>query len=249
MTLGSFDDQVEAAMRVSLSGWDFSWIAHRVRDDPLPWDYAAEAEVLLANAHAALDIDTGDGDALASFDVLPPVVVATEGFAPHVPLARCRLAGRRAEVREQPDSVIPANSSEFDLVINRHGRLDASEVARVLRPGGRLITQQVGSSNESELSDAFGVGAPPTRWNLDVATTQLQQAGLTIDTTADSKPAVHYADIGAVVYQLRLVSWQIPGFSPDRYRDQLRKIFAVIDADGRFTSHAHRFKINAHLPG
>jgi hypothetical protein len=61
----------------------------------------------------------------------------------------------------------------------------------------------------------------------------------------EEHPVLSFADIGALVYQLRAVSWQVPDFDPERYRDALNAIHAHISAHGRFDVHAHRFLLTA----
>ena len=45
---------------------------------------------------------------------------------------------------------LPFKAAAFDLVVSRHEELDPAEVDRVLRPGGLLVTQQVGRHNWRE---------------------------------------------------------------------------------------------------
>ena len=37
------DRLLDEAERQPFAGWDFSWLAGRVRVDPLPWDFEASA--------------------------------------------------------------------------------------------------------------------------------------------------------------------------------------------------------------
>jgi len=54
-----------------------------------------------------------------------------------------------------------------------------------------------------------------------------------------------FLDIGAIVYQLRAVPWQVRDFNPQRYDRALRRLDAVIRTHGHFTATAHRFLIQA----
>ena len=49
-------------------------------------------------------------------------------------------------------------SGFFDTVTSRHCSVDAHEAARVLRPGGIFLTQQVGEADKANLKEAFGRG-------------------------------------------------------------------------------------------
>lgn len=65
-------------------------------------------------------------------------------------------------------------------VLNRHGGLVASEVRRVLLPGGVLLTQQVGSEDCADLNEMLA--APPAHgsgsWTASTAGRALSAAGL-----------------------------------------------------------------------
>lgn len=52
-----------------------------------------------------------------------------------------------------------------------------------------------------------------------------------------------YLDIGAVVFQLRAVPWQAPGFDVRQHRDELRKLHDQITSDGGFEVRSQRFLV------
>jgi len=54
-----------------------------------------------------------------------------------------------------------------------------------------------------------------------------------------------FHDIGAVVYQLRMVSWQGKDFTVARYDEAPRRLHARIEADGSFAVPTHRFLVRA----
>jgi hypothetical protein len=49
--------------------------------------------------------------------------------------------------------------------------------------------------------------------------------------------------VGAIVYQLKAVPWQIPDFSVERYLDRLKAIHTKIQRDGYVDVLEHRFFI------
>ncbi|WP_433202522.1 methyltransferase domain-containing protein [Dactylosporangium sp. CS-047395] len=234
-----YERLVTEASEVPLRGWDFSWLEGRATGSDPSWSYPD-----LARAHlraALLDIDTGGGELLASLHP-PRGTIATEGYAPNVAVARERLAPLGVEVRHAPDVTLPLEDACVDLVLDRHGRLDAAEVARVLRPGGELLTQQVGSADCAELNAALG--APPAYarpWTAEIAARALTAAGLRVTDVREEFPPLAFADVGAVVYQLRAVPWQVRDFTVARYADALERLHAR----GGITVRAHRFLIHA----
>ena len=58
----------------------------------------------------------------------------------------------------------------------------------------------------------------------------------------------HFYDIGTVVFFLKIIEWQIPDFSPDRYRKRLLAMRQHIQEPGAFRARAHRFLIKAKMP-
>ena len=55
-------------------------------------------------------------------------------------------------------------------------------------------------------------------------------------------------DIGSVVYLLRKCVWWVPGFTVDRYADQLRALDAQLRTDGPFVTYSTRYLVEALRP-
>ena len=68
-----------------------------------------------------------------------------ESWPPNVALARRRLAPLGGTVAEDADDAdLPFGDEAFDLVVSRHPVVTVwPEVARVLRPGGSYLSQQI----------------------------------------------------------------------------------------------------------
>ncbi|MFD6969224.1 class I SAM-dependent methyltransferase [Streptomyces sp. NPDC059979] len=248
MTAAGYDELVAAAMAAPTEGWDFGWLSGRVEGSEPSWSYPDIARAHIATAERVLDVDTGGGELLASLQPLPRHTWATEGWSPNVAVARDRLEPLGVTVVPAPDrEKLPLPDGSVDVMLNRHGSLAAHEVRRTLRPGGILLTQQVGSEDCAELNEALG--APPAHtpgsWTLRTAGEALSAAGLTLTRTEEEYPVLTFHDIGAVVYHLRLVAWQIPDFSPGRYESALRNLHQRMCDEGRLDVHAHRFLIVA----
>lgn len=226
------------------------------------WDYLALMRERLHTVPAALDMDTGGGEKLASLAPLPPGMVATEAYAPNVEIARARLAPLGVEVvavEGAPDNLsiapgegvgsLPFPDAAFPLVTNHHGSYYPAEVYRILSSEGTFITQQVGGEHDQELNALLG--APPMdglAWNADVAARQLDQAGFRIVERREEFPETVFSDVGAVAYYLKAVPWQIPDFSIDGYRDRLTALHRRIGAKGGLHIRGHLFYIEAVKP-
>src|SRR5690348_13653285 len=86
----SYEELVTEALAAPFQGWDFSWLQGRVDQADPSWSYDDRVRQLVPAAKGLLDLCTGGGELLASFAPLPEHTVATESWAPNIPLARER---------------------------------------------------------------------------------------------------------------------------------------------------------------
>jgi len=248
----TFEELLAEGESVPVEGWDFSWFEGRATEERPPWGYARLVGARMADATAALDIQTGGGEVLATIPKPPPVLAATESWPPNVALARRKLAplgGTVAEVAD--DAPLPFGDESFDLVVSRHPVITVwPEVARVLRPGGSYLSQQVGSGSNHELVEAM-MGPRPVGQarSTERMVAQAQAAGLVVTDLREQALRLEFYDVAAVVYFLRKVLWTVPGFTVAGYREPLARLHEQIQAGGPFVSHAHRFLIEARKPG
>ncbi|GGK15027.1 methyltransferase type 11 [Streptomyces camponoticapitis] len=247
-----FDELIAEADAVSVDGWDFSWLDGRATEERPPWGYARSMAERMGRASAALDIQTGGGEVLASVPRLPPLTVATEGWPPNVARATALLHPLGAAVvsdRDEPP--LPFADAAFDLVVSRHPvKAWWTEIARVLRPGGTYFSQEVGPASVFELVEYFLGPRPQGRAGRDPerARAAAEAAGLDVVDLRTAALRTEFHDIGAVVYFLRKVIWMVPGFTVDRYRDQLASLHRRIETDGPFVATTTRFLIEAVKP-
>jgi SAM-dependent methyltransferase len=254
--VSSFDDLVAEGESVDVRGWSFSWFEGRASEERPPWGYArmlGERMAALAGVPdaAALDLQTGGGEVLATIPAAPPTLVATESWPPNIELARENLARVGAQIIPVADALadLPFANRAFDLVVSRHPvdvRWD--EVARVLKPGGTYFSQDVGHGSVGELTE-FMMGPQPEpdgpnrdpEWSVIGA----QQAGLTVVDLRKFHGRMEFCDVAAVIHFLRKVIWIVPGFTVAAYRDRLRAMHEQIAVEGPFVATTVRFLIEA----
>lgn len=240
---------VNEAVEQSFSGWDFSFVAGRLHELETSWDYRQLVERRLPRATALADLCTGGGEFLDAFCQLPDVTYATEGFAPNIGIAKRRLEPRGVKVVAAPtDDKLPLPSTTFDLVINRHGAFSADELARISTPGAVFLTQQVGSDNANGINQVLHAPATtPSDWHLETAVDQLISRGFSISQSIEAFPLMSFRDIGALVFYLNAIPWQVPDFDVSKYDTELRALHEQIEAEGSFEVRAHRFLVEANL--
>lgn len=201
-------------------GWDLSSVAPRLLGMPVPWDYESLARAVLSKSASALDMGTGGGELLSTLAPHPSLTVATEGWPPNVPIAAARLRPYGISVVAASSLVLPFRDNVFDVVLNRHEELDPSEVARILVPGGQLITQQVDEENWRELIRYF-----PRKRQLtalfQTCVDGLSDAGLVIEVAKRHEYPTAYSGVEDIAYLLTIAPWTVPEFDVERDLDAL----------------------------
>jgi hypothetical protein len=136
------------------------------------------------------------------------------------------------------------------MITNRHESYSPKEVLRIVKPGGKFYTQQVGDQNDKELVRMLEapVATGDTPWNLDYATQQLQDSGFEIETAKECFPITRIFDVGAIAYYFKVIPWEIPNFSIDQYFGPLARIHEKIQSKGYIDVKSHRFLIVAKKP-
>ena len=260
--VAGFDELVTEALTAPFSGWDFSWLDRRSWTEPLPWDYSARVAALAGRARTMLDMGTGGGEALSRLADRAPCTVAIEAWPPNVPVAGRRLRPLGIPVLQNEAAAenldqdgaddggrLPFRDGSLDLICNRHESFLAAEVSRVLAPGGTFVTQQVDCHDTDDLAQLIGIEtrAEPESW-IGLAERQVAEAGLGIEEAARAGQRIRFDDIAAVVFYLNAISWSIPEYSLEKYRDRLRALYEDASAWPVMTS-GHRFLLVASKPG
>lgn len=248
-----FDRLVQEAWSQEISGWDWSYLEGRLVEDAEPWHYPGIARQRMRHAASLLEIGTGGGELFSSLGPYPQCTAATEAYPPSVGLAGARLHSLGVQVVQTEMEVqfaLPFAAAAFDLVVNRHAGYSPLELYRVLQPGGRFLTQQVGGRNQFRLNELLQEEPDfvYSYWTLDYAVQELRDAGFRILDAREAFPQVRFYDIGAVVFYLKVIDWQVPGFNPQLHREKLLRIDRIIQDQGCLLTSEHRFIIEAQTP-
>jgi SAM-dependent methyltransferase len=255
-----FADLIAEGEAAPTEGWDFSWFDGRATEERPRWGYSRLLAERIGQAEAALDIQTGGGEVLAGALRTaaqrtgghgPAVLAATDSWPPNLEIARRNLApfgGVVAEVADDADLPFPPGS--FDLVVSRHPtEVLWPEIARVLKPGGTYLSQQIGVGTNRELYD-FMMGPQPvdSSRSPQVVVAEATAAGLDVVDVQEQALRVEFFDVAAVVHFLRKVVWTVPGFTVAGYSEPLARMHEHIRANGAFVCHSQRVLIEARKP-
>lgn len=231
------------------TGWDFSYLDHRMMEEEPPWSYLARAAELMRSVSSVIDLDTGGGERFLSLrDSWPRKVIATENYPPNFQLATERLTPLGVtvkQVRLTDYDPMPFEDGEFGLVLNRHAAFNPAEVARILAPGGTFLTQQVHGLSTVDLLTAFDSKPQWPNATLEKYVPQLQAAGLTIRSAEEWTGRLSFTDVGAIVYYLKAVPWLVPGFSVATHLAHLTKLQHQSDSGKPLEFVSRKYMIEA----
>jgi len=232
-------------------GWDFSVLDGHMRADEPEWEFEQDCRSAMAGAQRIADLGTGGGERLLDLvtrvDVTGKSVVATEGWEPNIAVARQGLAPQGIEIvgyDSEQDARMPFADGSFDLVMSRHEAIEMKEIARVLAPGGRLLTQQVSGDDAEEIHDWFNTPFDYPHVTSRRFVEDLEAAGLRVDVVDDWRGTMEFESVTALVTYLALVPWDAPDFSVSEHEAQL----TALDADRPISVTQRRFRVYATKP-
>ena len=191
-----------------------------------------------------LDIDTGGGEFLLSLGHPFSLTSATEGYPPNVTLCKEKLGKLGIDFHEMADyTKMPFADSQFDMIINRHGKYDADEIFRILKPNGLFITQQVGEDNDFELVKSL---LPDARkrfsgYNLEKQSEIFRKVGFEILEQNEVYRPIKFYDTGALVWFAKIIEWEFVNFSVSKCFNNLLSVEREIIQNGFICGNIHRF--------
>ncbi|HEY6508100.1 MAG TPA: methyltransferase domain-containing protein [Vicinamibacterales bacterium] len=140
-TAGDPVDALDARVRLVAAG-----VGRAVLDAAVTLALSPPAATL-----AVVDLGCGAGDAIGALTASPHVT----GVGIDLSVAAVTLAARRFPsatwVVANADRRVPIRDACMDVVLSIHGRRNAAECARVVRPGGRLVVAVPGPEDLQQL--------------------------------------------------------------------------------------------------
>ncbi len=250
MNLNELVENWKREERQPFSGWDFSYLDNRMMEQQAPWSYSTRAAELMRRASSVIDMGTGGGERLLRLQKYwPKKVVATEDYPPNFRLATERLSPFGAQVVDAPLTdcdPMPFFDGEFDLVLNRHSGFNAKEVARILVPGGRFLTQQVHGLWAYDLIAAFDAKPQWPESTPEKYLPQLKTAEMAIDDLQEWSGRLSFTDVGAIVYYLKAVPWLVQGFTVETHLSHLLALQQRLESGDGLDFVARKYLIEAH---
>lgn len=236
-------------------GWDFS----RMRDDrdPVPWEYMEVARRYVKPTDDVLDIGTGGGEKLLSLadafgtgigvDPDPAMIATARENTPPALVEKVSFMEGSAEALPVPDA-------SFDVVLNRHAVVGVAEVARVLRPGGCFLTQQVGVQNTFNIATLFGVGPGmggerfPAEQEVPALTEAFQRRGFALIAYGTYNVPYYFRDVESLLFWMRAVGIP-PDLDADRHWRDVNYLIAEYTTPRGIETNEHRELLIVRAPG
>lgn len=203
------------------SGWSFHDLDVRDLDPTEPWDYVAVAREFAASAGGVIDFGTGGGEMYSKIVAgIDAHFVASEEWDVNAAVAQRRLQPLAVDVVRGQSERPAFRDATFGLALSRHEAIEPKEVARILRPGGVFVTQQVAKEHWQEIREFF---PRKTVWpdHFVEYRRDLEAAGCDIVRTGYHTWRRAYATIGEIAFMLMVAVWEIPGFDPVAEIDSL----------------------------
>lgn len=239
------ENWLEEEKNSHIQGWDFSHIHGRYEEEnDLPWDYKNIIKQYLKTEYKLLDIDTGGGEFLLTLKHPFKNTSVTENYLPNVEFCKKNLVPLGINLYEiDGDSLLPFKDNEFDIVINKHGSFNVSELFRILKTGGIFITQQVGAENDKELIELL---LPQTELSfpdsyLKNISKKFKETGFKILQEQEVFRPIKFYDIGALVWYAHIIEWEFPNFSVNNCLENLFKAQKILEKQGVVEGSIHRF--------
>ena len=228
-----------------IKGWDFSHISERYREEEdLPWDFKNVIDKYLKEDDHLLDMETGGGEFLMTFNHNPKLTSAIEGYEPNIKICEERLLplGINFKPADGGDP-LPFEDDYFDIITNRHGEYNVKEIKRTLKNGGLFLTQQVGAENDRELVELLmgNIEIAFPNLYLEKSKQEFIENGFEILEECETYRPIEFYDVGALVWFARIIEWEFPGFSVEKYKDNLFKAQEILEREGSIKGQIHRY--------
>ncbi|MDR0785671.1 MAG: class I SAM-dependent methyltransferase [Treponema sp.] len=226
-----------------------SGLKNRVQEEPLPWDLRLIVKKFLHGKQSILDMFAGNADFLNCFPTLPPRVAFVDKLPVDAPEQVWNVKDARVRVKHSNgDCLLPFPDASFDLILNRNGKYEISEVCRSLAPGGVFITQQIGGMNALDLCAALGMLIKITGRNLVQNTAAFARAGLCLVDCGESMGKQRFYRIDDVLYYIKHIPLLTECFNANISKQELSVLESVMERQGYFDCISHRYFLAVEKP-
>lgn len=218
-------DQKEAMIKYSIPSYSSKDIASRYLNE---------------DVHLAF-VSYDGGEYVDSFEYLPPITYAVEIQSDK---AKERLESRNVKVTSlTEEGKLPFKDERLDIVVNELANYDKYDLYRVIKPGGYLVVNQMGSDNYKELTNIFLPFKLSGRWDLEAGKRTLSDIGLEIVDGFEEHGFIRFDTLAAFVQFLKKITRS--DVSQDRFMNFYGHVLREIKEKSYFELTTHRFLVVA----
>lgn len=192
------------------------------------------------NTHLAT-ISLDGGEFVASLNKLPPVTYAVEA---QYDKAVEKLADKSVKVTHlTDDGKLPFKDERIDVIISELANYDKYDLYRVVKPGGYILVDQVGSDNYREIMNIFLPFKIKGRWDLKTSSKLLGDIGLEIIDEFEEYGFIRFNSIVSFIGFMKSITHV--DVTHDRFMNFYGEVFKQINEKGYFELTTHRFMVVA----
>ncbi len=153
--------------------------------------------------HVAV-VSVDGGKFTSDFTSLPPITYSVEV---DVAKARSVLEDKGVKVTSfTDDGKMPFKDEKIDLVVNELSNYDKFEMYRILKPGGYLVVDQLGSDNYKEIINMFVPFKIKGQWNRINCQDSLKEIGFDIVDSYEDMGSLRFESLSAVMAFMKTIS-------------------------------------------
>lgn len=149
-------------------------------------------------------ISVDGGEFTSQFQELPPITYSVE-LNPSK--ARERLEDKGIKVTTfTSQGKMPFKDEKIDIAVNELSNYDKFEMYRILKPGGYLVVDQLGSDNYKEIINMFIPFKIKGQWNKEACQTTLTDIGFDIVDSYEDIGRIRFTSLSAVLAFMKSIS-------------------------------------------
>ncbi|MEE0660791.1 MAG: hypothetical protein UCK65_05660, partial [Thomasclavelia ramosa] len=181
------------------------------------------------------------GEYVAAFEHLPPLTYVVEA---QYEKAEEKLADRNVKVTKLTnEGKLPFKDERIDVIVNELSNYDKYDLYRVVKPGGYIIVNQMGSDNYKELINIFLPFKLHGRWDREASCQTLSDIGLEIIDSVEEHGYVRFDTLASFIQFMKGITKA--DITQDRFMNFYSHVLKQIKDKKYFELTTHRFMVVA----
>ena len=186
-------------------------------------------------------ISLDGGEFISSFDKLPPITYVVES---QYEKATEKLADKNVKVTHlTDDGKLPFKDERLDVVVSELANYDRYDLYRVVKPGGYILVDQMGSDNYREIMNIFLPFKIKGRWDLETGSKLLSDIGLEIVDGFEEHGFVRFNTLTSFITFMKSITRA--DITHDRFINFYGQVLKQIKEKSYFELTTHRFMVVA----